>query len=75
VRLLKTCNQEILAPAVLRLKLHIHRHLQYKDLRGQWHIAIELKPNGHMLVSHNKREQSSDSVRTYFGAVCRWLLG
>jgi hypothetical protein len=62
VRLLKTCNQEILAPAVLRLKLHIHRHLQYKDLRGQWHIAIELKPNGHLLVSHNKREQSSDST-------------
>lgn len=34
-----------MAPPVLRMKLEVHRLLQYRDVRGQWTVAIRLKAN------------------------------
>jgi len=40
VKVLKACNQSIIAPTVVRLKLSIAPRLPFKDLRGAWRIQI-----------------------------------
>jgi len=57
VKVLKACNQSILAPAVVRLKLKIAKKLPYKDMRGAWSIAIHVNQND-LIVFHRKNEIS-----------------
>lgn len=48
LRILKCINQEVMAPPVLRMKLEVHRLLQYRDVRGQWTVAVRFKPDDYV---------------------------
>lgn len=48
LRILKCINQEVMAPPVLRMKLEVHRLLQYRDVRGQWTVAVRFKPDDYI---------------------------
>jgi hypothetical protein len=58
IRLLKTVTQDIVAPAVVKMKREISPYMAYKDVRGEWFIHINFQSPGSILVSHQKREQS-----------------
>ncbi len=62
VRVLKCINQEVLAPPVLKMKMEIHKHLAYKDVRGHWTVSVRLKADDWIYVTHMKREQSHDAT-------------
>ena len=53
LRILKCINQEVMAPPVLRMKLEVHRLLQYRDVRGQWTVAVRFKPDGFITGMRN----------------------
>jgi hypothetical protein len=57
LRILKACNQSILAAAVVRLKAGIASRIPYKDYRGAWHIEISFSQD-EICVIHKKREMS-----------------
>ena len=62
VKLLKACNQAIIAPAVLRLKSTIgggdrNYSFPYKDVRGGWKIFIDINTDN-VVITHQKEEQS-----------------
>jgi len=65
-RVLKACNQSVLAPGVLKLKFAIGNYFPYKDARGSWRIEIVVGPNW-VTVEHLKKEKSFDeSPQNYF---------
>ncbi len=56
VRVLKACNQSMLAPAATSLKKSLLNSFDYKDIKGRWFIRIHLKLDG-VTVVHSKTEQ------------------
>jgi len=65
-KVLKACNQSVLAPGVLKLKFAIGNHYPYKDSRGSWRIEIVVGPDW-VTVEHMKREKSfDDTPQNYF---------
>jgi len=59
VKVLKACNQSILAPGVLKLKFGVGNHFPFKDVRGSWHITVDVFPDS-VCVTHTKSEKSMD---------------
>lgn len=55
--ILKSLNQAIIAPAMMRLKVKLMEKLNYKDARNKWKVEIHLSENG-ILIIHKKVEQS-----------------
>lgn len=64
-KLLKLCNQSIMAPAVIRLKQQMNDSFPYKDDRGRWTIEIRLRDDASVVVTHFKREISWESSEDY----------
>jgi hypothetical protein len=61
-RLLTSCGQHIVAPAIHRLKTVFSRaNLPFKDVRGGWYITIQLATDT-VTVTHRKREQSREET-------------
>jgi hypothetical protein len=67
-RVLKACNQSIIAPPVTQLKKLLLDKIDYKDVRGEWtiHVHIETKIRGqgedeeedvYVVIVHRKKEQ------------------
>ena len=60
VLLLKSCNQSMLAPAVVFMKLRVNNQLLYKDHHGGWNINISFisiaGALAEVVVTHRKRE-------------------
>eukprot|EP01104_Vermistella_antarctica_P004117 TRINITY_DN14630_c0_g1_i1.p1 TRINITY_DN14630_c0_g1~~TRINITY_DN14630_c0_g1_i1.p1 ORF type:complete len:369 (-),score=91.77 TRINITY_DN14630_c0_g1_i1:29-1135(-) len=54
---LKACNQAVIAPAVMELKMGVGQNVPYKDVRGAWHIAINVMED-RITVTHQRQEQS-----------------
>jgi len=65
IRILKVCNQSILASAVVRMKSTVGMDWPYKDLRGQWTIQIRKTEDGCIHVTHTKKEISYESNSLY----------
>jgi len=66
VNVLKACNQSILAPGVLKLKVAVGNQYPFKDVRGSWRIDVHIYPDG-LNVTHLKRERSfEDDSADYF---------
>eukprot|EP01102_Stenamoeba_stenopodia_P021149 TRINITY_DN8444_c0_g1_i1.p1 TRINITY_DN8444_c0_g1~~TRINITY_DN8444_c0_g1_i1.p1 ORF type:complete len:307 (+),score=57.34 TRINITY_DN8444_c0_g1_i1:213-1133(+) len=63
VKVLKACNQSIIAPSVVRLKLSIAPRLPFKDLRGAWRIQIHCLKSS-VVVFHKKYETSWENFST-----------
>lgn len=61
LRVLKVCNQSLLAPSVVRLKTSFGAQYSYKDDRGQWHILIKKERDGSFSISHLKKEISYEA--------------
>jgi len=59
IKLLKSCNQSIIAPAVIRLKGVVGNQFPFKDVHGGWRIfvGIDTKKDS-ITVLHSKWEQS-----------------
>ncbi|KAL0490307.1 methyltransferase-like protein [Acrasis kona] len=68
VKVLKACNQSIIAPPVTQLKKLLLDKIDYKDVKGEWTINIHISPvtTGHgedrredvsVIVAHRKKEQ------------------
>jgi len=57
VRVLKACNQSVLAPAVLRLKSVVGSYFPYKDVRGGWRLLIKINQD-EVIIVHRRWEQS-----------------
>jgi len=57
IRLLKACNQSILAPPVVRLKYFIGNEFPYQDSTGTWKIKISFWGD-HVRVKHIRWEKS-----------------
>jgi len=55
LRILKACNQSIIAPAVIELTLNVQKRLQFKD-GGGWRIKIMAKET-EVSVTHWKRQR------------------
>mmetsp|Transcript_16381 Transcript_16381/g.20956 ORF Transcript_16381/g.20956 Transcript_16381/m.20956 type:complete len:289 (-) Transcript_16381:119-985(-) len=64
IRILKVCNQSLLAPTVVRMKESIGIKYPYKDQRGQWIIVIR-KEHENITVTHTKKEQSWESLSDF----------
>merc|ERR1712137_653922 len=64
IRILKVCNQSLLAPTVVRMKESIGTKYPYKDQRGQWVIVIR-KEKESVTVTHTKKEQSWESLSDF----------
>jgi len=64
IKLLKVCNQSILASAVLRMKQVVGNDWPYKDLRGGWNVIIKREGNT-ISVTHSKQEQSWETSNKY----------
>lgn len=56
MKLLKACNQSILAPAITNLKKGLYGKLQYKDVPGGWTIHMFLGSDT-VRVTHRRKEQ------------------
>lgn len=56
-RVLKACNQSILAAPVTQLKRALMSHVEYKDQKGGWTIHIRIGIDGSVSVIHRKMEQ------------------
>jgi len=66
VNVLKACNQSILAPGVLKLKVAVGNQYPFKDVRGSWRIDVHIYSDG-LSVTHLKRERSfEDDSADYF---------
>jgi len=66
VKVLKACNQSILAPGVLKLKVAVGNQFPFKDVRGSWRIEIQIESDK-LSVTHLKRERSfEDESSEYF---------
>lgn len=61
VKVLKACNQSILAPGILKLKFGVGNHYPFKDVRGSWHIVVDVFPDS-VCVTHTKYEKSMDDL-------------
>jgi len=59
LQVLKVCNQSIIAPSVIELKLGICPKLMFKDAGG-WMIKVELVDSDTVIVSHCKKQQHMD---------------
>jgi len=57
VRFLKCIHQDMIFPAVYALRFLLYEKLPYKDVKGQWSVAVGIGKS-HCFVSHTKREQS-----------------
>jgi len=57
IRLLKACNQSILAPPVVRLKYYIGNEFPYHDATGTWKIHISFWGD-HVRAKHIRWEKS-----------------
>jgi len=56
-KVLKACNQSIVASAVLRLKFAIANEFPYIDVNRQWKITIDINRN-YIKIIHQKWEKS-----------------
>eukprot|EP01089_Gocevia_fonbrunei_P023538 TRINITY_DN9991_c0_g1_i4.p1 TRINITY_DN9991_c0_g1~~TRINITY_DN9991_c0_g1_i4.p1 ORF type:complete len:128 (+),score=18.32 TRINITY_DN9991_c0_g1_i4:27-410(+) len=56
-RILKTCTQSVIAPAVLRLKTKVGVKVPYRDVRQGWKICIKLYDDA-IHVIHKRKEQN-----------------
>jgi hypothetical protein len=66
VNVLKSCNQSILAPGILKLKVAVGNQYPFKDVRGSWRIDVHVSSE-HVTVTHLKRERSfEDDSAEYF---------
>jgi hypothetical protein len=54
--LLKAINQDIIAPAVISLRLQLHRELPYQDVPNSWRVCVRNEEDG-IHVNHCKWEQ------------------
>ena len=66
VRILRACNQAVLAPFVTRIKLGLGEALAHNSTRNSWKIHIRVHPDC-VLVTHTKREQSAPATESAFG--------
>jgi len=57
IRLLKACNQSILAPSVVRLKYFIGNEAAYQDKSGTWRISIYIWRDN-VRVKHTRWEKA-----------------
>ena len=65
IRLLKVCNQSILAAAVVRMKIQFGSSYNYKDNRGGWMIDIIIHDDQSVTVKHTKKEISWEKPDLY----------
>jgi len=65
VKVLKACNQSILAPGVLKLKVAVGNQFPFKDMRGSWRIEIQIDSE-RVSVTHLKVERSFEDESTEY---------
>jgi hypothetical protein len=65
VKILKACNQSIIAPAVYRLKSVAAEAFPYKDVRAGWRIYITISEKD-VQVAHKKWERSFEDDSFHF---------
>jgi len=59
IQVLKCVHQEMIFPAVSALRNSIYTVLPYKDIKGEWRVAIDIGVD-HITVSHRKWEQTHE---------------
>ena len=69
---MKAIHQEIIFPAVMSLRASLYGMLPYKDIKGEWRVRVEIRPND-IRVMHMKWEQTQDWDATDFWKF-RWGL-
>jgi len=57
LNVLKTVNQEAIAPCVAKMRELIYEQFPYKDVKGSWRISIDITKSS-AIVHHRKKEQS-----------------
>lgn len=72
VQIFKAIHQEMIFPAVYALKTSIGTKLQYKDMKGEWRVRVDIAPH-EIRVSHLKWEQTQEYDPTEFFKF-RWGL-
>mmetsp|Transcript_40864 Transcript_40864/g.102916 ORF Transcript_40864/g.102916 Transcript_40864/m.102916 type:complete len:330 (-) Transcript_40864:183-1172(-) len=75
VRVLKVCNQSVIAPAVLRLKKTIASKYPFKDVRGAWRIHLHIRSRDEVVVRHMKREMSWEAGFTILSTAAMPMDG
>jgi len=71
VRVLKACNQSIIAPAVTELTLNIQKQVPFKD-GGGWRIRITVKED-EVCVTHWKKQKQQQADQGFFESF-EWAL-
>lgn len=72
VLIFKAVHQEMIFPAVFSLRTSIYGQLPYKDMKGEWKVRIDLRPN-EIRISHLKWEQTHEPQPEMFAKFC-WCL-
>jgi len=60
VRILKACNQAIIAPAVIELTLNVCAKVPFRDAGG-WRMILSRNPDGLVTVTHIKQQKQRSS--------------
>jgi len=72
VQILKCIHQELIFPAVSSLRNSIYTVLPYKDIKGEWRVAVDIGVDS-VKVTHRKWEQTQDYDAAAFFKF-RWGL-
>lgn len=59
IKVLKCVHQEMIFPAVSALRNSIYTVLPYKDIKGEWRVAVDIGAD-RITVSHKKWEQTHE---------------
>jgi len=62
VKVLKACNQAIIAPAVIELTLNVCTKVPFKDAGG-WRMELSKNPDGLITVTHVKQQKQLSSKK------------
>jgi Leucine rich repeat len=66
VRVLKMCTQSVIAPAVVKLKAALDKHLPFNSVRNGWSIECVVSSD-RVFVKHKKLEKSAPASEDIFG--------
>lgn len=72
-RVLKLMSQQVLNPAIMKLRKEYFNYYPYKFVKGSWRVLVSFSKDG-VIVKHSKEEKSTDveKLESYFSF--KWQL-
>jgi DNA-binding winged helix-turn-helix (wHTH) protein len=67
MRVLRACNQAIIAPYVTLCKKMLDDVLPFNSVRNSWKILVQMVPSRAVIVTHKKRERAAPAAIDTFG--------